>query len=107
MSQYRNARVISSQLDSSYSSNPYSKGDNAACGSVVVSVVSGEAPTFVLRAEDTVVNPKEKTVVRAVVRGPAGTRVSWECVNEDGFDYFDLAKVRLKVLSFGLLIIVF
>ena len=29
----------------------------------------------------------------AVVRGPAGTRVYWECVTEDGFDYIDLAKV--------------
>ena len=59
--------------------------------------MSGEAPTFVLRAEDTVINPSEKTVVRAVVRGPAGTRVSWECVNEEGFEHFDLAKVCMKV----------
>ena len=36
----------------------------AACGAVVVSVVPGATPTFVLRAEDTVVNPNEKTVVR-------------------------------------------
>ena len=76
-----------------------SKGDNSACGSVVVSVVSGEAPTFVLRAEDTVVNPGEKTIVRAVVRAPAGTRVSWECVNEEDFDYFDLAKFSASGVS--------
>ena len=36
----------------------------AACGAVIVSVVPGETPTFVLRAEDTIVNPNEKTVVR-------------------------------------------
>ena len=36
----------------------------AACGAVIVSVVAGETPTFVLRAEDTIVNPNEKTVVR-------------------------------------------
>ena len=34
------------------------------------------------------------TFFAAVVRGPAGTRVYWECVPFlDGFDYIDLAKV--------------
>ncbi|XP_059089873.1 uncharacterized protein LOC131885747 isoform X2 [Tigriopus californicus] len=68
------------------------KDSRSNCAKMVVEIKPGKVATIQLAARDSVTNPEEETVIKALVTGSQGTCVHWECVLAEGFAFIDLSE---------------
>lgn len=83
----------------------YNKGSREASKSVVIKVEPGSPPDVEIRPQvNNKENPSSIVIIKAIAKSTMPTNnATWECVDEDGFGYVDLAGsgVALTPLNFN------